>query len=61
MINTISYRFLREATIIISYRFLFEATGMSRQRAIEYLYSQNSVIPACRESLWGNAFNTILQ
>jgi hypothetical protein len=23
----ISYRFLREATIIISYRFLFEATG----------------------------------
>jgi len=25
----ISYRFLREATIIISYRFLFEATGIS--------------------------------
>jgi hypothetical protein len=24
---TISYRFLREATIIILYRFLFEATG----------------------------------
>jgi hypothetical protein len=31
--------------------------NMSRERAI-ICCSQNSVIPACRESLWGNTLNT---
>ena len=34
MTNTISYRFLREATLIISYRFLFEATGDARSGVV---------------------------
>jgi len=31
----ISYRFLREATIIISYRFLFEATGKKSNKNLQ--------------------------